>query len=183
MPASALPQRAGRRRAQWLLPPGPRKALLAVHVIVAVAWIGLDLCLLVLAVTGAVTGDPLLRRAAYLALGQLGGTLIIPVSAAALVTGIALAAGTRWGLVRYRWVLVSLLLTTPMTAAVIFAQLPLLQDAAHAAATHTPVAAVIGGKRFSVIIAAAAEMVVLITVAVINTVKPWGRTRRAPAGR
>lgn len=88
-----------------------RKALLAVHVIVAVGWIGLDLCLLVLAVTGAVTGDPLLRRAAYLTLGLLGGTLIIPVSVAALVTGITLAAGTRWGLVKYRWVLVSLLLT------------------------------------------------------------------------
>ena len=182
MPAPTLPQRTG-GRARWLLPPGPRKALLAVHVIVAVAWIGLDLCLLVLAVTAAVTDDPLLRRAAYLALGQLGGTLIIPVSVAALVTGIALAAGTRWGLVKYRWVLVSLLLTTPMTAAVIFAQLPLLQDAAHAAATHTSVAAAIGGKRFSVIIAASAEMVVLITVAVINTVKPWGRTRRASAGR
>jgi hypothetical protein len=182
MPASALPRRTG-GRARWLLPPGPRKALLAVHVIVAVGWFGLDLCLLVLAVTGAVTGDPLLRRAAYLALGQLGGTLIIPVSVAALVTGITLAAGTRWGLVKYRWVLVSLLLTTPMTAAVIFALLPLLQGAAHAAATHTSAAAAVGGERFSVIIASSAEMAVLITIAVINIVKPWGRTRRAPAGR
>ncbi len=152
------------------------------HVIVAVGWFGLDLCLLVLAVTGAVTGDPLLRRAAYLALGQLGGILIIPVSVAALVTGITLAAGSRWGLVKYRWVLVSLLLTTPMTAAVIFALLPLLQGAAHAAATHTSVAAV-DGERFPVIIASSAEMAVLITIAVINIIKPWGRTRRAPAGR
>ncbi len=101
---------------------------------------------------------------------------------AALVTGITLAAGSRWGLVKYRWVLVSLLLTTPLTAAVIFALLPLLQGAAHAAATHTSVAAV-DGERFPVIIASSAEMAVLITIAVINIIKPWGRTRRAPAGR
>jgi hypothetical protein len=53
MPAPALPRRA-RGRARWLLPSGLRKALLAVHVIVAAGWIGLDVCLLVLAVTGEV---------------------------------------------------------------------------------------------------------------------------------
>lgn len=174
-----LAERASRgTRRSLMMPPRPRKVMLVIHVVVSVAWIGLDACLLVLGVTGVATSDPALSRAAYLALGQLGGTISVPIAIAALATGIALAAGTRWGLVRYRWVLVSLVLTILMTGAVVFALSPILHDAAaNAAAAHGPIAAAVGRERIALIVAPSVAIILLSTVAAINIVKPWGRTR------
>ncbi len=50
-------------------------------------------------------------RAAYLSMELIGLFVIVPLSFAALLTGLVLALGTQWGLFRHYWILVKFLLT------------------------------------------------------------------------
>jgi hypothetical protein len=50
-------------------------------------------------------------RSAYLAMEQIARNVIVPLAFASLATGMAVSLGTKWGLFRHYWVLISLLLT------------------------------------------------------------------------
>jgi hypothetical protein len=159
------------------LRPALRKSLLTLHLVTSIGWMGSDLCLVVLGWVGLRTSDPGLRRAAYLVLAPLGTWLAVPLSLLALVTGILLGLGTRWGLFRYVWVVVSLVMTLAMAALVLLVLNPALHGAAHQAADRAsgiPDAA----ARRQLVIAPTVAFVLLSTVAVINVFKPWGRIRR-----
>ena len=146
------------------LPRPLRTALLTVHVILSVGWLGLDAALLALAVALGVTGDP-----AYgVALGLLGQVLLLPLALGALGSGLALSLGTRWGLVRYRWVLAKFVITVVMVVAAILVLAPTLQELA-AGAT--------GPARFEAIVPTAVALVLLLTATALSVAKPGGRTR------
>lgn len=146
------------------LPRGVRTALLTVHVILSVGWLGLDAALLALAVALGVTGDPAYGPA----LGLLGRVLLAPLALGALGTGLALSLGTRWGLVRYRWVLAKFVITVVMVVAAILVLAPTLQELAAGAA---------GTNRFEAIVPTAVALVLLLTATALSVVKPGGRTR------
>lgn len=157
-----------------------RKGLLTVHVVVSVAWIGVDLVLIALAVSGLVSQNPELLRAGYLAMGLLGDTVLIPVAMASLVTGVMLSAGTPWGLVKYRWVLTKFVVTMVMATAVVFALRPNLNEAA-ARALQIPLARLpelgVGDPGIDALIAPSVAMALLLVATVLSVYKPWGRTR------
>jgi uncharacterized membrane protein len=160
------------------LRPALRKSLLALHLVASIGWMGSDLGLLVLGWVGMRTSDPGLRRAAYLVLAPLGTWLAVPLSLLALVTGILLGLGTRWGLFRYLWVVVSLVMTLAMVVLVLLVLNPSLHSAAHDAARSaggTPDAT----ARRQLIVAPTMAFLLLSTVTVINVFKPWGRLRRS----
>ncbi|HEX9765526.1 MAG TPA: hypothetical protein VGA36_02110, partial [Nitriliruptorales bacterium] len=91
--------------------PGLRKFAFTVHVTVSVGWIGAVAAYLVLDVTTVTSQDPLTLRAAYLAMQWIASLAIVPLAFASLTTGLVMALGTRWGLVRHWWVVFSLVLT------------------------------------------------------------------------
>lgn len=155
--------------------PGLRRFVLTVHILVSVGWIGADLCMLVLAVLGT-TGDADVARAAFVVLGPIGDYLLVPLSLLTLLSGIVLALGTRWRLVRYWWVVVTLVLSTAATVAVGFALRPRLEAASALARSGGAVGML--GKQITV--AASVALVLLCAVTAINVYKPWGRT---PVGR
>jgi hypothetical protein len=101
-------RRAGRRR--WQLSSGARKALLAVHVIASVALIGSAACVLVVALLAAGEPGTFEAHVQYEALHALLRAVVIPFAGTALITGVALGLGTRWGVLRYRWVIAKLVL-------------------------------------------------------------------------
>jgi hypothetical protein len=156
-----------------------RRGLLSVHIIVSVAWIGVDLCVLLLAVLGAVSSDATTQRSAYVVLGPIASLLLVPLPLLALVSGIGVALTTPWGLLRHYWVILSLTLTAIATAAVLFALRPRLISAAERARHATDPASSVGVLRQQVIVASSVALLVLCAVAVINVYKPWGRTSRA----
>jgi hypothetical protein len=84
-------------RASGRLPRRWRNLLLTVHIVVAVGALGTDAILLTLGVTGLVSGDGELVRAAYLAMDLLVAVVLVPLALAALGTGVLLGLGTRWG--------------------------------------------------------------------------------------
>ncbi len=155
------------------------------HVIASVAWVGASLCLVVLGLTGLLAEDPLTRRSAYVALGAVAGTVALPVSLAAFASGVLIALGTRWRLFRHWWVLVSLIATGVMTAAVAFALTPMMRSTAARALTAPAnrIAEAVGPDAIAVVVAPSVAVVALSAVTALNVFKPRGRVtpdRKAP---
>ena len=107
-----------------------RKTLLAAHVTAIAGVVGADLALVTLGLAALGGADP---ATVFPAAAVIASGLVLPFALAALVTGIVLALVTRWGLLRYWWVTIKLVITVALTAAVLFVLVPGLEATAHAA--------------------------------------------------
>ncbi|MFF5262753.1 hypothetical protein ACFY4C_27795 [Actinomadura viridis] len=174
------PPPAARRASRSRFSPRTRKTVLLLHVISSMTWLGLDIGLLMLSVTGFVTDDPVTRRAAYLSMNMIGDTLLVPASLLALATGILLGIGTAWGLVRYRWVLIKLVVTIVTATLTIFALRSGLHEAAAGVMADPPSA---GEAGVGLLAAPLVSLTCYIAMTALSVFKPWGRTRwgRSPA--
>lgn len=102
--------------------PGLRKVALTIHVIVSVGWVGAVLAYLALDVTVTTSQDLQTLRASYISMDLVTRLAIVPLAYATLATGLVMSLGTKWGLFRHYWVIISLVVT-------IFALLILLGEA------------------------------------------------------
>jgi Predicted integral membrane protein (DUF2269) len=160
--------------------PRLRRGVLTVHIAASVGWIGVDLCVLVLAILATTSHDPTTQRSAFVVLGPIANALLIPLPLLALISGIAIALGTHWKLLRYSWVALSLLLTAAAATAVLFALRPRLVRASDLARNAADPGSAVGVLGRQIITASAIALLVLCTVTAINVYKPWGRrTSRA----
>ncbi len=167
-------------RRPWLSPRARRTALVA-HIVVSVGWIGLEVALLTLGVTGVATGDPQTLRAAYVAAGVLGAAFIIPTAAAAVATGLVLGWGTKWGVLRHWWVIAKLVITIALLAGGTVVVNRRIQEAADEATTRSLPALAsdgVGDVAYPIIGATAVGTLLLIVATVLSVVKPWGRRDR-----
>jgi hypothetical protein len=106
------------------LTPAARKVVLVVHVISGIGWMGVDIALVVLLITARTTNDALLVISGLTAIRMIVPMVVPPLSLSILVTGLMLGLGSRWGLVRYWWVLVKLLMSIIMTVLVFVSLIP-----------------------------------------------------------
>ncbi|MDT0342192.1 DUF2269 domain-containing protein [Streptomyces litchfieldiae] len=149
-----------------------RRGFLVAHVVVSVGWLGLTLCLLVLAITGAATGSAATAEAAYRAMRIFGDWLVAPLALSALATGLVLSLGTHWGLVRHRWVLVKFVLTLITATASIFALRAGINEAAAEVTAGRPVPDA-GG----LVVPPTVALVTYLFMTAVSVLKPWGPTR------
>jgi hypothetical protein len=94
-----------------------RKFVLTAHVTCSVGWLGAVASFLALSIAGLTSQDAQAVRGAYLAMDLIGLFIIVPMSLAALATGLVQALGSQWGLLRHYWVLVKFLLAIFATIA------------------------------------------------------------------
>ncbi|HWG27044.1 DUF2269 family protein [Actinospica sp.] len=172
-----LPKETGRARDR-VFGPRLRRGVLTVHIVASVGWIGVDLCVLVLAILGATSHDPTTQRSAFVVLGPVANVLLIPLPLLALISGIAISLGTRWKLLRHYWVVLSLLLTAIAATAVLFALRPRLVRASELARNAADPGSAVGDLGQQIVTASSIALVVLCAVNAINVYKPWGRTAR-----
>jgi hypothetical protein len=162
------------------LPRRWRDLLLTLHIMAAVGALGTDTILLTLGVTGLLSSDPELIRAAYLAMDLLVTAVLLPLALAALASGVLLELGTRWGLARHYWVLTKLVLTLVLASAAVLLLRPSLNQAAATARalplTELPTAG-IGQLAVRVMLAPTVGVLLLTTAVVLAVYKPWGQTR------
>ncbi|MGK5554328.1 hypothetical protein ACSNOI_22195, partial [Actinomadura kijaniata] len=156
---------------RWRMSPRVRKANLVLHVICSVTWLGLDVGLLTLTLTGLTTDDTTTLRAAYVAMRLFGDVLLVPVALLALTTGVVLSLGTHWGLTRHLWVLVKLVLTLVAGTLTVFSLRPGLHEAARAA-LGTPA----DHGSWDLLAPPVVSMTMYVTMTVLSYYKPWGRT-------
>jgi hypothetical protein len=152
---------------------------LIVHVVVSVGWLGLNVGNLTLEITGLTTDDPTTQHVALGALYLIGGPLLIPVSLLAWTSGVLLGYYSKWGVFRYRWVLVKFLLTTIAVLLVPLSLLPGLRELQQIMAdTPTDELADLGQNGMSMLAAGIVSTSMYVTNAILSVLKPWGRTRR-----
>jgi len=168
-PAAKLCQAVGVR-----FTPGWRKAILTLHVVTAVGWLGTDLVLLTLGVAGLSGAAD--RAVVYPAMALVGKALFVPLSFLVWVVGVVNALGTPWGLVKWWWVATKLGIVTVMLGLVVFALYPNLTAAADAATLAQQ-------QRLNLVIAPAVSSSLLLFSTVLSTYKPWGRTSRGKQRR
>ena len=100
----------------FTLSPSLRKVVLTAHIAVSVGLLGDSAGYLAVAVRAAATADPTIAEVSYQTLRMFALVFGIPLSFAALLTGLLLGMGTRWGLFRYTWVIAKLLLIVSVIA-------------------------------------------------------------------
>jgi hypothetical protein len=154
--------------------PALRKLALAVHLSTSVGWIGAVAGYLALDVTVATSDDPLVVRAAWMAMGLIASLVIIPLALTSLVTGLVMALGTKWGLFRHWWVLISFLLTVGATG-VLLSEARVINDHATMAADPTTTADQLLALP-STLPHSVGGLVVLLTIQVLNVFKPHAMT-------
>jgi hypothetical protein len=156
------------------LSPPLRKAALAVHLTVSVGWTGAVAAYLALDLAAASSPDGPTLRAAYIGMGLIAGSVIVPLAVAALVTGLVVSLGTKWGLLRHWWVLVSLALTVFATAVLLVETGTI---AANAAVAADPAASEAELQELgSTLVHSVGGTLVLLVVLVLNVYKPSGLT-------
>jgi hypothetical protein len=161
------------------LTPTTRKWLLLLHIVVSVGWLGLNVGNLTLALTGLTTDDPETQHAALGAMYLIGGPLLIPVSLLALTSGVLLGYYSKWGVFRYRWVLVKFVLTSIAVVLVPLSLLPGLRElSALVAATPRDQLADVSELGMTMLSAGIVSTSMYVTNALLSVMKPWGRTRR-----
>jgi hypothetical protein len=158
------------------LSPRLRKVALTAHVLASVGWFGAVGGFLALAVAGLAGEKEQLVRAAYLAMGVIGWFAIVPLSLAALLSGVVLSAGTSWGFFRYYWVVIKLVITVVATLVLLVHMQP-IGALADVAATRPVSGGALIELRTEVVVQAVAALVVLIVATALSVYKPPGRTR------
>lgn len=155
-----------------------RKFALTVHLVGSVGWIGAVLAYLALDVAAMTSNDPQQVAAAWTAMELTGWYVIVPLAIASLVTGIIMSLGTPWGLFRYYWVLISLVLTIFATV-VLIAHMPDVSAQAQMARQTDGAAAHVSGRGSGRgdLLHAGGGLIVLLVIATLNVYKPQGMTR------
>ena len=154
-----------------------RRVALIAHIVAAGAWIGIDVVLGVLVFTALLTSDTGTEALCYRALELFAVWPLVAAGVATLVTGVVLGLGTRYGLVRWWWVFVKLVMNVVLVVLVVFLLRPGIADAAtygEALAAGERLDLDVGGLPFPPIVSGTA----LVVATVLSVVKPWGRLRR-----
>jgi hypothetical protein len=156
--------------------PGQRKCALTVHVTSSVGLLGSIASFLALAVAGLTSQDAQMMRAAYPAMELTARFVTVPLAFASLLSGLIQSLGTPWGLFRYYWVLMKLLLTVLATI-VLLVQMELIGYAARLAAETALSRTDLRAAGIQLVVHAAGGLLVLLVPAVLSVYKPPGRVR------
>jgi hypothetical protein len=153
--------------------PGVRKFALSAHLTFSIGWIGAVVAYLALGIAAVTSQDVQTVRAAWTAMELTGWYVIVPLALASLLTGVVMALGTKWGLFRHYWVLISFGLTVFATV-VLLLHMPTVSATADVAqeADGAAIEALGGDLGHPGI-----GLVILLVIQVLNLYKPAGMTR------
>ncbi|WP_214106123.1 DUF2269 family protein [Acrocarpospora catenulata] len=152
----------GQGPVRWRLPRPALLTLITAHIAISVGLLGDSAGFLAVAVRRAVSDDPAFRQAARDLLAMFALYFGIPLSLLALLTGIALALSTKWGLFRYPWVVTKLALIV----SVIVVGATLIRPVIQPGSEPNDGALVVGG---------AWDVLALLAATTLTVVKPWRR--------
>lgn len=164
------------------LRPGVRKAVLVLHLLGVGAWLGIDVVVGIMAAVGAGSGDPDARGMALQVIGTYLGGPMLAAALIVLATGLVLGWGTKWGLVRFWWVVVKLVVNLVLVALILFVLMPGMGEVrviGEILAETGRLSGDVSDLRFP----PAVSLTALTVAVVLSVYKPWGRTPFAKIGR
>jgi hypothetical protein len=158
-----------------------KQTLDVLHYWTSLGWLGVGLSQLTLNVLALATDDPALRHAAHEIGHTFDRTVLIVLALGSFTTGMLLGLRTKWGLLRYRWVVVKLALTLAMLVFTpiwmggwIGEAVELTRDPA---APSDPAYLAV---RDELMAGSVSLVITLLGITVVSVVRPWGRVRRSP---
>jgi hypothetical protein len=152
-----------------------RKLVLLLHIITAVGWPGAVATFLALAINGLTSENPKIVNAAYLAMPPITSYAIVPLAFASLLTGLLLSLGTKWGLVRYYWVLAKLLINV-FSIILLLLHTRVIGNVANTAARITLSITDLHEQRVQLVVIAIAALLALLVATILSIYKPRGMT-------
>jgi hypothetical protein len=171
----------GRAR-PWRLGARARKGVLVVHIVSAGAWIGIDVVMGVLVFTALLAERGSTKALCYRALELFAVWPLVVAGLLCLAGGVVLGLGTKWGLVRYWWVAIKLVLNVVLVALVPVLLRPQVIEMAEQGRRFVAGEAAslaVGDLIFPPIVSPSA----LLVAFVLAVFKPWGRIRKRLAPR
>ncbi len=159
-----------------IMSPGLRKVALTAHVTSSIGWFGAVAAFLALAIAGLTSQDAQIVRAAYLAMELTTWFVIVPLAFVSLLSGVVSSLGTKWGLFRYYWVLMKLVITILATIVLLIHTQP-IDLLASVAAKTTVLGASLHSQQLLMVVASSVALVVLLVLTALSVYKPRGMTR------
>jgi hypothetical protein len=160
----------------WRLYGRTRKTVLVLHISSAGVWLGIDVVMGVLVFTALLTGSNRTKALCYQALELFAVWPLLATGLLCLATGVLLGLGSKYGLVRYWWVAVKLVLNIVLSGLVLVALRPAVIDAAARAGDFLSGGAPdlgVGALIFPPVVSTGA----LLFATVLSVFKPWRRIR------
>jgi hypothetical protein len=160
--------------------PRIRKLTITAHVAFSVGWLGATAAFLALSIAGLTSHDAEVVRGAYLSMNLISRFAIIPMSFAALATGLLQALGTPWGLFRYYWIVVKFGLAVFAIFALMvhqFAVIAVTAKRVSGAAAEAVFATDLSPLKTELVRAPALSILLLLVATTLGVYKPWGLTR------
>ncbi|HVL51322.1 MAG TPA: DUF2269 domain-containing protein, partial [Actinomycetota bacterium] len=145
------------------------------HLTLSVGWIGAVAAYVALDAAAATSEDAQILRAAYIGMELIARKVIVPLAFASLLTGIVMSLGTKWGLFRHYWVLITFLMTI-IAIAVLMVETQTISYLAAMAADPTTTDADLR-RLGNTLVHSGGAAVVLVVILVLNLYKPRGLTR------
>src|SRR5258708_2515572 len=150
-----------------------RKLNLTAHVAFSVGWLGAVASFLVLSIAGITSRNAEIVRSSYVSMNLIGQFIIVPLSLAALLSGIVQSLGTHWGLVRHYWVFVKLVLAVGATILLLLHQFTAVAGAARRATAAAKGAfPEVGRLGTQLVVDSALAVVVLFVATILSVYKP-----------
>lgn len=170
-------ERPSRRR----LPRTARRLVLLAHLVAALGWLGVDVVVGFLAVTGFTSNDPGRVAASYLALDTFAVPLLLVFGLSTLASGLLLSIGSGLGVIRHWWVAIKLAINVVLSGLVLLLLQPRLTEAAsQAGQIDSTLSDRLGGIPIDMLFPAFVSGAALLAASLLGTFKPWGPT---PYGR
>jgi len=157
------------------LPPSARKLALTAHVATSVGWTGAVAVFFVLSLVGITTTDEGAVRAAYIAMDVATRFVIVPLAVGSVCTGVVSSLGTAWGLFRYWWVLLKLVITAVATL-VLIVHLQPIRQLSRAAAGSTSLGSSLHNPQVMMVAASGLALAVLLALTALSIYKLKGMT-------
>ena len=156
-----------------VMSPAARRFTLLAHITCSVGWLGAVIVFLGLAAIGLSSQDARVVRGIYLVMAPAAWFTLVPLAFAALVSGVVQSLGTTWGLFRYHWVVLKLLINAFSTVILLIYMGTFREMARVAADPGVPLDAV---RNPSPLVHAAVALMLLVTATVLAIYKPFGLT-------
>lgn len=151
--------------------------MLVIHLASAWAWIGIDVVLAILVFTALLTDNAHTAALSYQALELFAIWPLFLTGLACLASGLTLGLGTKYGLARYWWVAVKLVINVVFVALVPLSLRPTVSEAAAYGRQLTagePVFFPVTELLFPPIV----SLTGLLIAFLLAVYKPWGRIRK-----
>jgi uncharacterized membrane protein len=172
------PGEAGTNKREWRLSSSLRKCVLVLHAVSGIGWMGVDIALFLLLLNARTTSNATEAISGYTAVSLIVPIAVPPLCLGVLGTGLLLGWGSPWGLVRYWWVFIKLLLSLSMTILVFVSLVPTIQSMPSIANSGTAdaVRERLGPLTIQLMFPPAVSFGLLGVAAVLSIFKPRGLT-------